>query len=588
MRFLFTFLFVQFFTLSSLIAFAKKPEAAPTVEKSVQAPVETAKEVNPAPVATETPAATTTATLATPSTPTVQPPAVQGLIPIDFQSGLSKLAEATLGGVVNISTTQVINGRGGPLAPGGEMPRMAPGSPFDELFRDFFGQMEQTPRKVQSLGSGFIIRIQNGKAYIVTNYHVVADAKKITVTLNNRVEIDAVLHGKDERTDLAVLAVDLTKIPVEKHPHALDWGLANAPRVGHFVAAIGNAFGLGNTLTFGLISFKGRDLMARKHDYVDDFIQHTAPINVGNSGGPLLNMDGKVIGINTAIFTPTGGHVGIGFSIPSELAQKTVDALIEHGRVKRGWLGLRIQPVENVQSTDTRERTIIVGGVTAGGPCDGLLKQGDFILKFNGITLDYDNRLTRLVGETAPGTSVTLEVSRKGENKPIVVSVVVGESPETPKAEVAAAQHQNGKKAEAVDIPLLGMSVRENADPKGLVIEKIDELSPAKDVGLQPRDIITEANRTDVKKPDDLNKTLKSLQESGGQTILMCVRRGAGTSLANKNPDNPATPKEGTSNEDEGIFFVSVKLVDELKKTNEEPLKKDEEPKNIENDNKHG
>lgn len=488
---------------------------------------------------------------------------------IDFQNGLSKLAEKTLGGVVNISTTQVINGRSA-MAPGGEMPRMAPGSPFDDLFREFFGQMEQAPRKVQSLGSGFITKIQGDKAFVVTNYHVVAEAKKITVTLNNRVELEATLHGRDERTDLAVLAVDISKVATGKRPIALDWSVAQSTRVGHFVAAIGNAFGLGNTLTFGVISFKGRDLMARKHDYVDDFIQHTAPINMGNSGGPLLNMDGKVTGINTAIFTPTGGHVGIGFSIPSELARKTVDALIEHGRVRRGWLGLNIQAVENVQKTDTAERMIIVGSVKDDSPCKGILQRGDFILKFNGITLDYDNKLTRLVGETVPGTSVTLEISRKGENKSRTVTVVVGESPEAPKAEATPhVTQETGKKTEAVSIPLLGMTVREGADKRGLVIEKLDELSPARDVGLQPRDVITEANRMDVKSVADLNKALKAVQDSQGQTILMCIRRGNVNGMIMKGPETaPARAGNNTPPEDEGIFFVSVKLyTEEMKKS---------------------
>lgn len=589
MNLLLQFVLLASFSMASTAdAFAKKPEKAPSTqppaaEQQAQ-PVTSSQQAASAPVSVEAPQVAQTAT-ATPSASvqaSAAQPATAGNINIDFQTGLSKLAEKTLGGVVNISTTQVINGRSGLMggAQGGDMPRMAPGSPFDELFREFFGQMEQAPRKVQSLGSGFIVKIQGDKAYVVTNYHVVAEAKKITVTLNNRIELDATIHGRDERTDLAVLVVDLSKTAANRRPYALEWSPAQSTRVGHFVAAIGNAFGLGNTLTFGVVSFKGRDLMARKHDYVDDFIQHTAPINMGNSGGPLLNMDGKIIGINTAIFTPTGGHVGIGFSIPSELAQKTVDALIEHGRVRRGWLGLNIQAVENVQTTETAERMIIVGSVKDDSPCKGILQRGDFILKFNGIALDHDNRLTRLVGETVPGTSVTLEVSRKGENKPRTVTVVVGEAPDSVKADVAvtATQEAGGKKSEAVSIPLLGLSVREGADKRGLVIEKLDELSPARDVGLQPRDVITEANRMDVKTVADLNKAIKAVQDSQGHTILMCIRRGSVNSII-KGSGTLIEKKAGNTPEDEGVFFVSVKLyTEELKKTLESDVQPNTTP----------
>jgi len=248
------------------------------------------------------------------------------------------LAEKLLPAVVNISTTQVIEGRSAP-----QVPQLPPGSPFEEFFKDFLERNQQQGQnrrqhKATSLGSGFIIDTKkNGDAYVITNNHVIADADEITVILHDNDRLKAELIGRDAKTDLAVL-----KIKSTKKMASVSFGNSDEARVGDWVVAIGNPFGLGGTVTAGIISARGRDIQSGPYD---NFIQTDASINRGNSGGPLFNMDGQVIGINSAIYSPSGGSVGIGFSIPSSGAQPIINQLINHGEVKRGWLGVHIQGV---------------------------------------------------------------------------------------------------------------------------------------------------------------------------------------------------------------------------------------------------
>jgi serine protease Do len=269
------------------------------------------------------------------------------------------LAQKLLPSVVNISTTQVIEGR-----PGMELPKLPPGSPFEDFFKEFFdrNQPEQRSRRATSLGSGFIV---DAKGYIVTNNHVIQEADEITVILHDDTRLKAELVGRDTKTDLAVLKVKSTA-----KLSAIKFGDSDSARVGDWVMAIGNPFGLGGTVTAGIISARGRDINAGPYD---DFIQTDASINRGNSGGPMFNLRGRLIGINTAIFSPSGGSVGIGFAIPSSTARPVIKQLIKHGQVLRGWLGVHIQAVteEIAETLGLKDATgALVASIIPGGPAE--------------------------------------------------------------------------------------------------------------------------------------------------------------------------------------------------------------------------
>ena len=281
--------------------------------------------------------------------------------PESFADLVAKL----LPSVVNISTSQVVKGRKGPTGP--ERPRFPPGSPFEDFFREFFErQQRDTPeQRATSLGSGFII---DAGGLIVTNNHVIAEADEITVTFADDSKLKAKVVGRDPKTDLALLQVKPTK-PLP----AVHFGDSGRTLVGDWVVAIGNPFGLGGTVTAGIVSARNRDINSGPYD---DFIQTDASINRGNSGGPMFNLKGEVIGVNTAIFSPSGGSVGIGFAVPSNLARPIIDQLSKFGRPKRGWLGVRIQSVtdEIAQGLRLDKATgALVANVTEGGPA----KNGD-------------------------------------------------------------------------------------------------------------------------------------------------------------------------------------------------------------------
>jgi len=250
------------------------------------------------------------------------------------------LAERLLPSVVNIQTTQTVQAR--PDRQGPDAPQFPPGSPFEEFFREFFDRQQrqgqqgqpQRPRRAQSLGSGFIIEYTNGEGYVVTNNHVIDGADEVSVVLTDNTTLRAEVLGRDPRTDLALI-----RVKTDKRLTPVRFGNSDTARIGDWVVAIGNPFGLGGTVTAGIVSARGRDIRIGPYD---DFIQTDAAINRGNSGGPLFNMAGEVVGINTAIFSPTGGSIGIGFSIPSNIATNVVAQLREFGRTRRGWLGVRI------------------------------------------------------------------------------------------------------------------------------------------------------------------------------------------------------------------------------------------------------
>ena len=315
------------------------------------------------------------------------------------------LAERLLPTVVNIATTQVVETRRG--------------EEFEEFFKEFFERRGGQPppqekRRASALGSGFII---DASGYIVTNHHVIKDADEITVRLHDDTLLKAELIGSDEKTDLALL-----KVEFDKPLPATTWGRSEKTRIGDWVIAIGNPFGLGGTVTAGIVSARQRDINSGPYD---DFIQTDAAINRGNSGGPMFNLDGEVIGVNTAIFSPSGGSIGIGFAIPSDLAKNVVMQLRQFGEVRRGWLGVRIQTVTEELAEGLRlgkPRGALVASVTEDGPAEkGGILGGDVILEFDGRTVPDMRKLPRMVAETPIGQDVEVVVWRKGEKKTVTI-----------------------------------------------------------------------------------------------------------------------------------------------------------------------
>ncbi len=324
----------------------------------------------------------------------------------------SDLAARLSPSVVNISTSQKVD-----RPDAAEIPQFPPGSPFEDLFREYYeNQQREGGSQTTSLGSGFII---DASGVIVTNNHVIEGADEITVNLQDGTSLKAALVGTDEKTDLAVLKVEsAAPLPF------VSFGDSDAVKVGDWVLAIGNPFGLGGTVTAGIVSARNRDIEAGPFD---DFIQTDAAINRGNSGGPLFDMDGNVVGVNSAIISPSGGSIGIGFAIPSAIVKRTVDQLREFGETRRGWIGVRIQAVTPELAEGLgldRARGALVAEVTAGGPAEaGGLQVRDVILAFDGKPVPDSRALPRLVAETEIGRTVTLDVWRDRQSMPLQVTL---------------------------------------------------------------------------------------------------------------------------------------------------------------------
>ncbi len=341
--------------------------------------------------------------------------AAQGTPPTNGPASVADLAEGLLDAVVNISTSQNVKDDEG----AGPAPRAPDGSPFQEFFNDFFNKQQGGKggnHNVSSLGSGFVI---DPAGYIVTNNHVIEGADDIEVNFANGSKLKAKLIGTDTKTDLSVLKVE-PKTPLK----AVKFGDSSGMRIGDWVMAIGNPFGFGGSVTVGIISGRGRNINAGPYD---NFIQTDAAINKGNSGGPLFNMKGEVIGINTAIISPSGGSIGIGFSVPSELASGVVAQLREYGETRRGWLGVRIQPVTDDVADSLgldAAKGALVAGVIKGGPVDnGSIKAGDVILKFDGKAVNEMRDLPRVVAESPVGKEVDVVVLRDGKEQTVKVTL---------------------------------------------------------------------------------------------------------------------------------------------------------------------
>ena len=435
------------------------------------------------------------------------------------------LAERLLPSVVNISTTQVIEGRRGM-----ELPKLPPGSPFEDFFKEFFdrNQPEHRSRKATSLGSGFIV---DPRGYIVTNNHVIQDADEITVIMHDNTRLKAELVGRDTKTDLAVL-----KIEPKGKLTAVKFGDSDVARVGDWVVAIGNPFGLGGTVTAGIISARGRDINSGPYD---DFIQTDASINRGNSGGPMFNLKGRVIGINTAIFSPSGGSVGIGFAIPSSVASPVIKQLVKHGQVRRGWLGVHIQAVteEIAETLGLKEASgALVASVIPDGPAEkAKMKAGDVILKFDGREVSKMRRLPRMVADTEVGKSVDILVWRG--NKKVTLKAKVEELGETP-AEVAAKTPGSRKGSEST-IDVLGLQLSSitaklkskyslGKDLKGVVVTKVTESGPAAEKGIRPGDVIVEISQQEVTEPADIEKKVAEAEKAGRKSVLLLLEGQGG------------------------------------------------------------
>jgi serine protease Do len=436
------------------------------------------------------------------------------------------LAAKLLPSVVNVSTTQVIEGN-----PGIELPQLPPGSPFEEFFKEFMerGQPRAQPRRATSLGSGFVI---DTDGHIVTNNHVIQDADQVTVILHDETRLEAKVIGRDAKTDLAVLKVE---------PHGklvpVTFGDSDAVRVGDWVLAIGNPFGFGGTVTAGIISARGRDIQAGPYD---DFLQSDASINRGNSGGPMFDLDGEVIGINTAIFSPSGGSVGIGFAIPSSSAQPVIQQLIQHGQVRRGWLGVRIQAVteEIADALGLKEVAgALVAGVIPGGPAEKAgVKDGDIIVEFDGKPIGQMRRLPRLVADTEVGRTVPIRVWREGRE--LSLKVEVGELKES---EEKAATSTTGpeKPGGGQKIEALGLSAsaiddrmrdryRLEEDARGVVVTSVEANGPAADQGIRVGDRIVEVAQEPVSTPAQLSAKIKAARSSGRKAVLLLVEGEGG------------------------------------------------------------
>jgi serine protease Do len=436
------------------------------------------------------------------------------------------LAQKLLPLVVNISTTQTVEGRGGL-----EMPQLPPGSPFEDFFREFFdrNRPEQRQRKAQSLGSGFIVDPQG---YVVTNNHVIQDAEEITVVLHDNSRLKAQVVGRDAKTDIAVL-----KVKPDSPLAAVSFGDSDTARVGDWVIAIGNPFGFGGTVTAGIISARGRDLNAGPYD---DFLQTDASINRGNSGGPMFNLQGQVIGINTAIISPTGGSVGLGFAIPSKAAEPVIRQLVKFGQVKRGWLGVHIQAVTEEMAETLGLKSpagALVASVIKGGPAEkAKFEPGDVILTFDGKEITEMRRLPRIVADTEVGKKVDVDVWRK--NKKISFKVTVGELEET-ETQVAAKPGAGEKEGAGRAIDALGLTVapvstatREryslDQDAKGVVVTAVKENGPAAEKGIRAGDLIVEVSQEEVTSPQQVAAKVEDAKKAGRKSVLLLLEGQGG------------------------------------------------------------
>ncbi|MFU8899221.1 MAG: Do family serine endopeptidase [Roseinatronobacter sp.] len=438
---------------------------------------------------------------------------------VNRPESFADLAERVSPAVVNITTTTTIEARLD------DAPRLPEGSPFEDFFRDFFDGPEgrpNRPRRNQALGSGFVI---SDDGYIVTNNHVIEGADEIRIEFFSGLELDAELVGTDPATDIALLKVDhdalLPFVP---------WGDAEAARVGDWVIAVGNPLGQGFSVSAGIISARGRALQGN----YDDYIQTDAAINRGNSGGPLFNMDGEVIGVNTAILSPTGGSIGIGFAMSSNVALNVVDQLQEFGSTRRGWLGVRIQDLteEMAEAIGLEEpRGAMVTDVMEGPSLDAGMLAGDVILRFDDGEVRDTRMLVRRVGDAGVGRDVEVIVFRSGEEVSLTVTLGQREL-----FEAAARETAPSPSAPPEPSSFLGMTLQElddtlreelglTASTTGLIVRAVEDESDAAQKGILAGDLITEANQQPITSIEDLEALAQQARDAGRRSLLVLLRR---------------------------------------------------------------
>jgi len=430
------------------------------------------------------------------------------------------LADQVSPAVVNITTSTTISRNTQ------ARPQVPEGSPFEDFFEDFFDRQDQPnrPRRSSALGSGFVI---SEDGYIVTNNHVIEGADEITIEFFSGEELDAVVVGTDANTDIALLKVEpeeaLTFVP---------FGDSDIARVGDWVMAMGNPLGQGFSVSAGIVSARNRALSGT----YDDYIQTDAAINRGNSGGPLFNMDGEVIGVNTAILSPNGGSIGIGFSMASNVVTRVVDQLKEFGETRRGWLGVRIQDVTPDVAEAmglTPAKGALVTDVPEGPAMESGMEAGDVILSFDGVDVDDVRGLVKQVGNTEVGKTVRVLVFRDGKTETLKVTLGRREEAE---AAVPASAEQGGEPEAPAEAELLGLTVAQldaatreqmglDEAEEGLLIKQVDEAAEAYEKGLRAGDVITEAGQQKVRDVSDLEDRVEEAREAGRKSLLLLIRR---------------------------------------------------------------
>jgi serine protease Do len=462
---------------------------------------------------------------------TLQPSPAAGAAAFAGPPSFADIAARVTPAVVNIAVTRQGGVEGHPRI---EIPNLPEGSPLGELFRHYFhrgspsAQGFEVPHELHGLGSGFIVDPQG---YIVTNDHVIDDASEVFAVLNDGSRYQARLVGRDSKTDLALLKIDAGRpLPF------VDLAGSEQARVGDWVLAVGNPFGLGGSVSAGIVSARGRDIHSGPYD---DYIQIDAPINQGNSGGPLFDATGRVIGVNTAIYSPSGGNVGIGFAIPAATAQKVIAELKASGQVERGWLGVEIQPVtEGIAAALGRQDRLgaLVADVVADSPAAKAgLRAGDLILAVNGTPVEEVKELPRMVADIRPGTRVDLAVQRNGAQT--ALSLTVGEMPGEEAASAVPAKQPKADRSE----PRLGIYLAPltpdarkaeglGADAQGALVAGVEKGSAAEEAGIRPGSVVTMVGPKEVKTPEDAaSQVREEIAKSSGKGVLLRIEQDGET-----------------------------------------------------------
>ncbi len=430
----------------------------------------------------------------------------------------AELAEKISPSVVNITTSQMV------AAPTDGMPMVPEGSPFQDFFDDFGGPGQGGPQRSEALGSGFVI---SEDGYIITNNHVIEGADEIEIEFFSGQKLKAKLVGTDTKTDIALL-----KVESDKPLPFVTFGNSDLMRVGDWVMAMGNPLGQGFSVSAGIVSARGRELSGS----YDDYIQTDAAINRGNSGGPLFNMDGQVIGVNTAILSPNGGSIGIGFSMGSNVVSKVADQLKEFGETRRGWLGVRIQDMspEIAESMGLADAAVgaLVTDVPDGPAKDAGIQSGDVITRFGGQEVSDAGDLTRRVADAPIGEAVPVIVLREGRTETLAVTLGRREEAEAVTMPASAPAAEAPKEMETLGLTLAplddDMRSKLGLDPSaaGLMVMRVDQASEAFTKGLVEGDLITEAGQQKIVRLQDLEDRIKEAKDAGRKSILLLVRRG--------------------------------------------------------------